>query len=123
MDQEMINTIKQGLLAEQERLERELSGIANKDSEIEDNYESKFPDFGNDDDENANEVAEYSDRLSIEHTLEKELRDVKKALQTIEDGKYGICKHCNEAIEPERLKIRPTSSSCVDCKKKLKGEE
>lgn len=122
MDQEMIDTIKQSLLDEKGRLEKGLSSIANKDSNIEDNYESKFPDFGNDDDENANEVAEYSDRLSIEHTLEKQLRDVKKALQSIEDGKYGICKHCNQEIEPERLKIRPTSSSCVDCKKKLKGE-
>lgn len=118
----MIETIKEDLTNELKRLEQELSSIASKDSDIENNYESKFPDFGTGDDENANEVAEYSDRLSIEHTLEKELRDVKKALQNIEDGKYGICKHCHQEIEPERLKIRPASSSCVDCKKKLKGE-
>lgn len=122
MDKQILDTIKADLEHEKERLESELGGIANKDTAIEDNYKSKFPEFGNDDDENANEVAEYSDRLSIEHTLEKQLRDVKKALQSIEEGTYGKCKHCGNEISPERLKIRPTSSSCVDCKKKLKGE-
>lgn len=122
MEKEKIDEIKALLEAELARLEKELGGIADKDSSIEDNYKSKFPEFGNDEDENANEVSEYSDRLSIEHTLEKELRDVKKALQNIEDDSYGVCKHCGNDIEVERLKIRPTSSSCVSCKKRLKGE-
>ena len=122
MEKDTLDAVKKNLEAELVRLEAELSGIANKDSKIEDNYKSKFPQFGNDEDENANEVAEYSDRLSIEHTLEKELRDVKKALTNLNDGSYGVCKHCKDPIEPERLNIRPTSSSCVDCKKKLKGE-
>ena len=55
--------------------------------------------------------------------LEKELRDVNKSLDRITKDKYGICNHCGNPIEEERLKIRPTSSSCVSCKKKLKGEE
>lgn len=122
MDKAILEEIKKSLLEEKTKLESELSGIASKDDSIEDNYKSTFPEFGNDEDENANEVAEYSDRLSIEHTLEKQLRDVKKALASIEDGSYGTCKHCGNPIEPERLKIRPTSSSCVSCKKKLQGE-
>lgn len=123
MDQQTLKTLKSSLEQEQERLKKELSSIGRKDSSIENNYRSTFPDFGNDEDENANEVAEYSDRLSIEHTLEKQLRDVKNALQAIDEGKYGICKHCGNDIELERLKIRPTSTSCVSCKKRLQGEE
>ena len=123
MDKKILKTFKDELEKELVRLEKELADFTQKDSSITDNYRSKFPDYGNDEDENANEVAEYSDRLSLEHTLEKQLRDVKKALQSIEEGTYGICKHCKNPIEEGRLKIRPTSTSCVACKKQLKGEE
>ncbi|MFA5022441.1 MAG: hypothetical protein WC508_05165 [Patescibacteria group bacterium] len=33
-----------------------------------------------------------------------------------------MCKYCGQVIEEKRLMIRPTSSSCVACKKKLQGE-
>ncbi|MDX9893492.1 MAG: TraR/DksA C4-type zinc finger protein [Patescibacteria group bacterium] len=122
MDQSVLDEIKQSLEDEKTKLEKALGDFTSKDSTIKDNYRSEFPDFGNDEDENANEVAEYSDRLSLEHTLEKQLRDVHQALASIVQGKYGVCKHCGKAIEIERLKIRPTSSSCVNCKKQLKGE-
>jgi len=122
MDKQTLETIKNKLEAEKKQLEADLADFAHKDKTIKDNYRSDFPEFGNDDDENAAEVAEYSDRLSIEHALEKQLRDVNKALANIEAGKYGICNHCGKEIEEERLKVRPTSGSCVECKKKLKGE-
>ena len=122
MDKKTLATIKQKLEEEKQRLEKELADFTHKDSQINDNYRSEFPEFGSKEDENAAEVATYSDRLSLEHTLEKELRDVNQALENIAKGTYGICKHCGQPIEEERLKIRPTSSSCVSCKKKLKGE-
>ena len=122
MNQETLDKIKADLEAEQKRLESELGIVADKDPTVANNYAARFPDYGNDEDENANEVAEYSDRLAIEHTLESELKDVKKALQSFADGTYGICKHCGLEIEEARLKIRPTSTSHVDCKKKLQGQ-
>ncbi|NUM25636.1 MAG: TraR/DksA C4-type zinc finger protein [Candidatus Buchananbacteria bacterium] len=122
MDSKTIETIKNNLEAEKKRLEMALGDFATKDESLPGNYRSDFPEYGNDEDENANEVAEYSDRLSIEHTLETQLRDVKKALDSIAKGGYGVCKHCGKPIEEQRLLIRPTSTSCVECKKKLKGE-
>ncbi len=122
MDAATLEKIKKELLAQKQRLEQELHNFATEDAEIDDNYKSKFPDYGDDEDENAGEVAEYSDRLSIEHALETQLRDVNKAIGHIEEGTYGVCKYCNNEIEPQRLMIRPTSTSCVACKKKLKGE-
>lgn len=123
MDKNFIAEIKKKLEEEKTKLESDLAGFSKKDTVISDNYKSEFPEFGTDEGENANEVAEYSDRLSLEHELEKQLRDVKQALENIENGKYGICKHCGNEISEERLKIRPTSSSCVDCKKRLQGED
>ncbi|EFK97720.1 transcriptional regulator, TraR/DksA family, partial [sediment metagenome] len=74
---------------------------------------------GNDADENASEVDIYTTNIAMEETLEKELRDVRNSLKRIADGKYGICKFCKKTIEVARLKIRPTSASCVACKQKL----
>ena len=122
MDKKILDTIKQKLFDEKQQLERELVDFAKKDSTVDDNYKSKFPDFGNKEDENAAEVAVYGDRLSLEHTLEVQLRDVNKALERISEGKYGNCQYCGKPIEEKRLLIRPTSNSCVDCKKRLKGE-
>lgn len=122
MNKKTLATVKAKLEEEKKRLENELADFTKKDTGIADDYRSQFPEFGNDEDENAAEVAEYSDRLSLEHTLEKQLRDVNQALESITKKNYGICKHCGQPIEEQRLLIRPTSSSCVSCKKKLKGE-
>ena len=122
MNKSALAKIQTNLEEEKARIERELATFTNKDSNNKDNYNSQFPEFGNDEDENAAEVADYSDRLSLEHTLEVQLRDVNKALANIKNGKYGICQYCHNEIEEGRLLVRPVSSSCVNCKKKLKGE-
>jgi len=122
MNKQTLETIKSKLADERKKLEDDLANFAKKDSKIADNYQSNFPKYGDKEEENAAEVAEYSDRLSLEHALEKQLRDVNKALESITQGKYGICSHCGKEIEEKRLMVRPTSTSCVECKKKLKGE-
>ena len=114
---ETIEAIKSKLLEEKERLEHDLGGFTSKDVVVADNYKSKFPDFGDDEDENALEVADYSDRLSMEHVLEKQLRDVNIALERIADGTYGIDKYTGEPIDEKRLLARPTSSTNVELKR------
>lgn len=106
-----------------EALRLGLSDIAHKKKgKANYDFEADYPDFGSDEDENAQEVAVYVDRLSVEGTLEKELRDLESALKRIKDGTYGICKYCHQDIGEARLKIRPSSSACINCKKKFKGE-
>lgn len=122
MDKNILKTIQENLTEKKKELETEIGAIASKDTAKAGTYKSRFPDYGEKEDENATEVAVYSDRLAIEETLEKDLRDVNKALESIKKGTYGICKYCHKVIDEKRLIIRPTSSSCVECKKKLKGE-
>ena len=69
MDKDTLKTIKGKLLVEKEQLEKELENFTMKDSQLSDNYRSEFPQFGDKEDENAAEVADYSDRLSFQHTL------------------------------------------------------
>lgn len=123
MDEKTLQLIRDKLLAEKTRIEKELAGFTQKDTQVAGNYRSDFPQFGEDEESNAMEVADFDSRLGIEHTLESALRDVNKALELIDTGEYGICKYCKQPIEEQRLLVRPMSSSCVACKKKLQGEQ
>ncbi|MEK7102571.1 MAG: hypothetical protein AAB579_00890 [Patescibacteria group bacterium] len=119
---EFLEEIKQKLLTEREKLEKELGGFAEQNPATRGEYESRFPDYGKDEGESAAEVAEYDTNLQIEQALESQLRDVKKSLKNLEEGIYGICKYCNQPIEERRLLARATSGSCVACKKTLMQE-
>jgi DnaK suppressor protein len=41
--------------------------------------------------------------------------DVRRALEKIDDGTYGICDRCGALIPEERLDARPWSVRCVRC--------
>lgn len=114
--------IKIQLEAEKNRLEAELAKFTTKNSRVADDFDAKFPDYGDKSDENALEITDFLTTKPLEMTLEKELRDVHKSLKRIEDGAYGICKYCEKPIDEKRLLARPTSSSCVSCKKTLTQE-
>lgn len=119
MDQAILKKIERHLLGEKTKLETELGQFTAKNVHNQEDYNSVFPQYGDKEEDNATEVAEYSDNLTLERTLESALRDVKSALEAIKKGTYGTCKYCKKLIDPRRLLARPTSSSCIDCKKQL----
>lgn len=82
----------------------------------------QFPDYGEGEDENAEEVATYDTNLQLIDALTDTLRDTSDALKRMDDETYGICKYCKKPIDEQRLRARPTSSSCVACKKTLTQE-
>lgn len=123
MDKGFITEIKDKLEEEKTRLNAELSGFAHRNPKAKQtDYDTDFPEYGDDDDENANEIATYSNNLPLEKELEKELRDVESALKRIEDDTYGVCKYCKSEIDEMRLRARATSTSCIACKKTLTQE-
>ena len=116
---ELLKKVKAMLLDEKTRLEHDLARLAAPSNPAAANSDSAFPDYGDKDDENAAEVADYAANLSIEQDLGNLLRDVNAALKRMEDGTYGICKYCKKPIQEKRLLARPTSSACVECKKAI----
>lgn len=123
MDKEMLKKIEDQLMSEKSRLEKELATFTKKNPRNPDDYNAEFteaPVSGSaSEDENAYQVTTYSNNLSMERTLEGLLKDVNKALERVKTGEYGTCKHCKKEINPKRLLARPTSASCIDCKKRL----
>ena len=123
LDSQFIVQMRQELQTLKEKTLKELADITDSKSADPKEWKARFPNRGDADDENAQEVAVFSGRLSLEKTLKDTLKDTEQALENINKGDYGICKHCEKPISQARLKARPISSSCIDCKKKLKGEE
>lgn len=44
-----------------------------------------------------------------------QLREVRAALRRLDEGNFGICVHCEEAISPKRLAAIPWASFCIVC--------
>jgi DnaK suppressor protein len=123
MNQKFIAEMKIKLLAEKEKIERELGEVANVDPHSPNNYEAAFPNYGDEEEENAAEVGQFTTNLGLEKILTSSLRDVTGALDRIENGTYGICKYCKKVISEARLNARPASSACIECKQKLTKEK
>lgn len=123
MKKKIIEEMKKFLLTEQDRLEKELAQFAHRNPKTtETDFNSDFPNMGDGEDENAAEVAQFTDNLSLENELERALRDVEGALKRAAEGTYGLCNYCKQEIDEKRLRARPTSSSCIQCKKTFTQE-
>ncbi len=113
LDQKLVQKNKQALAEELSRLKGLLDKVATKD-EVAGDYHAKYPDFGNKDDENASEVAQYETNIAEEYDLEQRLHKVEKALERITAGTYGKCLVGGEYISVARLTAVPEAENCVE---------
>ena len=78
-------------------------------------------------------IPDPNDRASMEFDLSFELRirererrlsdKVNEALARINDGNFGVCADCGQDIGIERLKARPVTELCIECKTKQEKQE
>lgn len=61
-------------------------------------------------------TAEITEVLGIVDGLKRALRDIDRALERIDTGRYGVCDRCGNEIGADRMEFRPTSILCVSCK-------
>ena len=108
-----LGDVKRRLLKEYDRLTTRLGAIVDKGKAVWDEYGSK-------DEENAAEVSEFQDKLSLEKNVEKSLSEVQTALKHVDEGTYGICQNCGKPIEAKRLEVAPSATTCIDCVKKAR---
>jgi DnaK suppressor protein len=74
-----------------------------------------------------------TDRASLESDRNFELRirdrerklimKIREALERIDEGVFGICEHCEEEIGEARLKARPVTTLCIECKTEQERQE
>jgi DnaK suppressor protein len=51
------------------------------------------------------------------------LKEVVSALKKIEDGGFGTCERCGEAIADKRLEALPFARYCIGCQRAVEEEE
>ena len=61
--------------------------------------------------------------LRIRDRERKLLSKIDEALGRIDDGSYGKCEECAQDIGIERLKARPVTTLCIDCKSLQEAQE
>ena len=61
--------------------------------------------------------------LRIRDRESKLIKKIKKALERMDSGTFGICESCGENISTKRLKARPVTTQCIECKTKEEALE
>lgn len=116
MQKNLLDELTSRLKAEKISLEKELESFAKEDKNIKGNWDTKRITADDTDmEEKADEMEEYDNLLSLEHSLELKLKDVNSALQKVLAGSYGICEKCGKEIEEERLNVYPEAKLCMKC--------
>lgn len=71
----------------------------------------------------ATQESDRSFELRIRDRERKLLNKIKEALSRIDDGTFGTCEVCGEDISEGRLKARPVTTLCIDCKMEQERQE
>lgn len=117
MDQEQIQKFTERLKAQQREITDQLHESTNEDSMEKDKVQTKWENLGDKDEDNAVEVADFQDSISLERNLETSLGRIEKALDKVKAGIYGICEKCGKEIELARLEAYPEAELCMTCTK------
>jgi RNA polymerase-binding transcription factor DksA len=68
--------------------------------------------------DSSEQAVEMEDDASLEAQaalVTREIASTNRALLRIENGTYGECVRCGDAIAPKRLEVRPEAALCISC--------
>ncbi|MCI4626284.1 MAG: RNA polymerase-binding protein DksA [Candidatus Magnetoovum sp. WYHC-5] len=78
-----------------------------------------YPDLG----DQASAEIDRNFMLRLRGREQKLLKKIEVALDKIDDGTYGKCELCGNDIGIRRLKARPVTTLCIECKTEQEEEE
>lgn len=73
---------------------------------------TNFPDPN----DRATQESDRSFELRIRDRERKLINKIREALERIDEGTFGTCELCGDQIGEARLKARPVTTLCIDCK-------
>jgi DnaK suppressor protein len=80
---------------------------------------TNFPDPN----DRASQESDRTFELRIRDRERRLLAKIREALERIDDGTFGICEECGEEISEARLRARPVTTLCIDCKMEEERQE
>jgi len=64
----------------------------------------------------ATQESDRTFELRIRDRERRLLNKIREALERIENDSFGTCEMCGDEIGEARLKVRPVTTLCIDCK-------
>ena len=52
---------------------------------------------------------------ALRREMRAELARIERALRSIDEGTFGICRGCGDALSSARLEAKPDANLCIDC--------
>ena len=110
------NAVRERLQAERERVLAEVQALRD---DLSHSIEDAMDEDGNDSHlaDSATETLDREMEQSLEDNAEHLLGRIDAALARIDEGTYGRCERCGEAIGEERLEALPYATRCIECKR------
>lgn len=81
--------------------------------------ELNYPDMG----DQATDESNKSFMLRLKERERKLLSKIEDALERLDSGDFGVCEECGAEIGYKRLKARPVTTLCIECKTLQEEEE
>ena len=78
-----------------------------------------LPDLG----DQASVVADQNFMLRLKEREQRLLKKIDEALDRLANGTFGVCESCGGEISIKRLKARPVTTLCIECKTKQEEDE
>jgi DnaK suppressor protein len=78
-----------------------------------------FPDVS----DQASAEAEQNFSMRIREREQRLIKKIDEALERMDQDVYGVCERCEEEIPYPRLKARPVTTLCINCKTLEEQEE
>ena len=60
-------------------------------------------------------IYEWELTLALRQQAQAKVETTRRALEKVDEGRYGICEQCGSPINPERLEIVPLATLCINC--------
>jgi RNA polymerase-binding transcription factor DksA len=105
-DEDLSAAVRASLEEEQHTLRAQLGEIRGESDDPNQDFDDNFADSGQ-------VAAEQGEVRVVATTLQEQLDDVEHALKRLDDGSYGTCETCGEAIADARLEAMPATRFCI----------
>ncbi len=114
---------KEKLLAEKARLEEEMKSVGSENPDAPGDWEPK-PEYNDpspmaDRNDAADAIIDFEENAAVLQDLETQYSDVKRALEKIEKGEYGVDEIDGEPIPEARLEANPSARTKVENANKI----
>lgn len=69
----------------------------------------------------ASDASDEATAFEILEIERRELDQIERALEALEEGTYGACEECGDSIGKDRLRALPFATMCIDCKREAES--